>query len=78
MRSRVFTKVTTNKPEAARPQTAIVNCQPKRSLPWPNHFTKNGVAAVTSVLPPNAKMKRSPLIVVRSCGSLDITPESAL
>ena len=78
MRSRVLKNVTTNKPEAATPQNAIVNCQPSRSLPWPSHFTRNGVAAVTSVLPPNAKINRNPLIVERSCGSLDITPESAL
>ena len=56
----------------------IVSCQPRRSFPCPSHFTSEGVAAVTSVLPLNAKMKRSPLMVVRSWGSLDITPESAL
>jgi len=60
------------------PQRPIVSCHPRGSLLWPSHWTSLGVSAVTSVLPLKAKMNRKPLIVVRSWGSLDITPESAL
>src|SRR3974390_1063686 len=78
MRSRVLKKVTRNRQEAATPQKVMVNCQPKRSLPPPSHLTSECVTAVTKVLPLKAKMKRRPLIVERSCGSLDMTPERAL
>jgi len=56
----------------------MVNCQPSFSLPCPNHFTRCGVIAVTNMLPAKAKINRNPLIVVRSWGSLDNTPDRAL
>ena len=41
----------------------MVKGQPRRSFPRPSHFTRNGVAAVTTMLPLKAKKKRNPLMV---------------
>src|SRR6187431_2039267 len=78
MRSRVLKNVMVKSIQAAIPHTTMVNCQPNFSSPLPSHLTSEGVAAVTNVAPPNAKIKRKPLMVERSCGSFDITPDKAL
>ena len=78
MRSRVFRKVSTNSSEANTLHVSMVSCQPSLSLPPPSQCTSAGVAAVTTVPPAKAKMKRRPLTVERSCGSADSTPDSAL
>jgi hypothetical protein len=67
-----------NRQAAPNPHTIMVSCQPRWASPAPRVLTSHGVAAVTIVLPANAKMKRRPLIEERCCGSLDITPDKAL